>query len=101
MSRIRAAFLVFVAVGGLAAATVASRDAFIMGFFFIFWGGASAMIAWFATGKGAFSRAVEPGIQYVANAEQRPFFDENGVHRFHGDVFDVENHPNPGAQGRV
>jgi hypothetical protein len=29
-----------------------------------------------------------------------PFTDELGVQRYPGDVFDMENHPRPGANGR-
>ena len=44
---------------------------------------------------------VDPGLHSATCTETRPFFDENGVHRFEGDVLDVENHPTTGAQGRI
>ena len=31
---------------------------------------------------------------------RNPFTDQLGVHRYPGDVLDVENHPTPGAHGR-
>lgn len=101
MNRVRAALLALVAVGGLAAATVTSRDAFVMGFFFVFWGGASAVVMWVASRNWKAAEDVIPDPQIGTGGEDRPFFDETGVHRFHGDVFDVENHPHPGAHGRV
>jgi hypothetical protein len=30
-----------------------------------------------------------------------PFVDECGVRHFQGDVYDLPNHPTPGAHGRV
>jgi hypothetical protein len=30
-----------------------------------------------------------------------PWVDASGVHRFPGDVFDIENHPRPGANGHI
>ena len=101
MKRVWTVLFAFVAVGGLAAVTVTSRGAFVMGFFFVFWGAAAAVIAWLAGGKWTSEEDADPDLQNVSNAENRPFFDESGVHRFQGDVFDVENHPTPGAQGRV
>jgi hypothetical protein len=31
---------------------------------------------------------------------RNPFTDQLGVHRYPGDVMDIENHPSPGAHGR-
>ncbi len=72
-----------------------------MGFFFVFWGGASAAVMWVASRNWAAAQEVDPDLRSATSAENRPFFDENGVHRFQGDVFDAENHPTPGAQGRI
>ena len=101
LNRVRAVALAFVVVGGLAAATVAARGAFVMGFFFVFWGGASAAVMWVASRNWTVAQEADPDLRIAASAENRPFFDENGVHRFQGDAFDVENHPTPGAQGRI
>jgi hypothetical protein len=101
LNRVRAVLVAFIAVGGLAAATVPERGAFVMGFFFVLWGGASAAVVWVASRNWTPAEDIGPDLQNATSAENRPFFDENGIHRFHGDVFDVENHPTPGAQGRV
>ncbi len=101
MNRVRTVLLAFAVVGGLAAATVIARGAFVMGFFFVFWGGAAAAVMWVASRNWTAAHEADPDLRSAASAENRPFFDENGVHRFQGDVFDVENHPTPGAQGRI
>ncbi|OGA98948.1 MAG: hypothetical protein A3E25_06675 [Burkholderiales bacterium RIFCSPHIGHO2_12_FULL_69_20] len=101
VNRVRTVLLALVVVGGLAAATVTDRGAFVMGFFFVFWGGASAAVMWVASRNWTAAQEVDPDLRSATSAENRPYFDENGVHRFQGDVFDVENHPTPGAQGRI
>lgn len=101
MNRVRTVLLAFAVVGGLAAATVTARGAFVMGFFFVFWGGATAAVMWVASRNWTAVQEADPGLRSATSPEDRPFFDENGVHRFQGDVFDVENHPTPGAQGRI
>ena len=101
MNRVRAVLLAFVVGGGLAAATVTARGAFVMGFFFVFWGGAIAAVMWVASRNWTAAQEVDPDLRGATGAEDRPFFDQHGVHRFEGDVFDVENHPTPGAQGRI
>ena len=101
LNRARAVLVAFVAVGGCAAATVTARGAFVMGFFFVFWGGVSAAVMWIASRNWTAAPDVDPGLHSATCTETRPFFDENGVHRFEGDVLDVENHPTTGAQGRI
>lgn len=101
LNRVRVVLLAFVAVGGLAAAAVADRGSFVMGFFFVFWGGAAAGVTWVASRGWVPAEEVDPDFQSITSTEDRPFFDENGVHRFQGDILDVENHPTTGAQGRV
>jgi hypothetical protein len=99
VNRVRTVLLAFVVVGGLAAATVTDRGAFVMGFFFVFWGGASAAVMWVASRNWTAAQEVDPELLSATGAQNRPFFDENGVHRFQGDVFDVENQSDAGCTG--
>lgn len=101
LNRVPVVLLAIAVVGGLAAATVTSRGGFVMGFFFVFWGGVAALIAWVASCNRTSEAETDPALADVCKAEDRPFFDETGVHRFQGDVLDVENHPTAGAQGRI
>lgn len=83
----------FGVVGAGAAATVADRGAFVIAFFWLMFGGVAGLLVLLA--RRSESELVPPEV--VAPS---PFTDQLGVHRYPGDVLDVENHPTPGAHGR-
>ena len=86
----------FAVVGAIAASTVTSRGAFVMGFFVLFFGAIAAGLVLLSAGQW---NADDPEPIDVSNPD--PFIDEHGVVHHPGDVFDLENHPTPGAHGRV
>ena len=49
----------FVVVGGLAAATVTGHEVRSPGFFFVFWGGASAAVMWVASANWTAAQEVD------------------------------------------
>jgi hypothetical protein len=102
MSRGRRAVLAFVVSGALAASSVTSRGAFVVGFFFLFFGAIVGLLAWLAGGRwnSAGNTLLEEDMKPGAIEHRDPFVDESGVHRYPGDVFDLENHPTPGAHGK-
>lgn len=83
----------FGVVGAGAAATVADRGAFVIAFFWLMFGGIAGLLVLLARRTDV---AVDPPAVQVRN----PFTDQLGVHRYPGDVMDIENHPSPGAHGR-
>ncbi len=85
MSRSSTVLLVFCVAGGLAATTVWSRSAFVIGFF-----------VGLSRRRWDSSEPTSPEIDCPD-----PFVDECGVRHFQGDVYDLPNHPTPGAHGRV
>jgi hypothetical protein len=93
MARFKLAAWTFGVVGALAAATVTDRGAFVIVFFWLMFGGIAGVLVLIA--RGADVVAEPPGIEV-----RNPFTDQLGVHRYPGDVLDVENHPSPGAHGR-
>jgi hypothetical protein len=92
MSRLKVALLAFCCVGGLAAVSVSDRGAFVVGFVGLMFGGIAAAVAMVASPRG------EVAVPELVSPD--PFTDELGVQRHPGDVFDMENHPRPGANGR-
>lgn len=102
MSRGSRAILAFVVSGALAAMSVASRGALVVGFFFLFFGSIVGLLAWLAGGRwrSAGNTLLEEAVKPSAAEHRDPFVDESGVHRHPGDVFDLENHPTPGAHGK-
>lgn len=103
MSRGSKAILAFVVAGGLAASSVTSRGAFVAGFFFLFFGLIVGLVAWVAGGRRS-SKGNTPLAEDLHRdelGERSPLVNEIGVHRSFGDVLDLENHPEPGACGRV
>jgi hypothetical protein len=103
MGRGSKAILACVVAGGLAASSVTSRGAFVVGFFFLFFGLIVGLVAWLAGGrlssKGNTLRNED--LHRDELGERSPLVNETGVHRHFGDVLDLENHPEPGACGRV
>jgi hypothetical protein len=94
MGRFRSAAWTFGVVGALAAATVSDRGAFVIVFFWLMFGGIAGLLV----------LAARRGDVVVAPPEievRNPFTDQLGVHRYPGDVLDIENHPSPGAHGRL
>jgi hypothetical protein len=83
----------FGVVGAVAAASVADRGAFVIAFFWLMFGGIAGLLVLLA-------RRTEADIAPPEVAAPSPFTDQLGVHRYPGDVLDVENHPTPGANGR-
>lgn len=103
MGRGSRAILAFVLVGGLAASSVTSRGPFVVGFFFLFFGSIVGLVAWLAGGRWS-SKATTSHVDDLHRdelGERSPLANEIGVHRHSGDVLDLENHPEPGACGRV
>ena len=103
MSRCSKAILAFVVAGGLAAWSVASRGAFVVGFFFLFFGLIVGLVAWLASGRSSSkgNTLLEQDHHCDELGERSPLVNEMGVHRYVGDVLDLENHPEPGSCGRV
>lgn len=103
MSRGSKAILAFVVAGGLAASSVTSRGAFVAGFFFLFFGLIVGLAAWVAGGRRSSKgdTPFEEDLHRDELGERSPLVNEIGVHRSFGDVLDLENHPEPGACGRV
>ena len=93
MARFKFAAWTFSIVGGLAAASVFDRGAFVIAFFWLMFGGIAGLLVLLARRTDV---AVDPPAVQVRN----PFTDQLGVHRYPGDVMDIENHPSPGAHGR-
>lgn len=93
MARFKLAAWTFGVVGALAAATVTDRGAFVIVFFWLMFGGIAGLLVLVAR-RGAVV-VVPPEIEV-----RNPFTDQLGVHRYPGDVLDIENHPSPGAHGR-
>ena len=58
--------------------------------------GIAALVAWLSRSRWDSSEPTPPKIDCPD-----PFVDECGVRHFHGDVYDLQNHPTPGAHGRV
>lgn len=102
MGRGSKAILAFVVAGGLAASSVTSRGAFVAGFFFLFFGLIVGLVAWVAGGRGS-SKSNSPHEDFHRDelGVRSPLLNEIGVHRYIGDALDLENHPEPGACGRV
>ena len=102
MGRGGRAILAFVVSGALAAVSVTSRGAFVVGFFFLFFGSIVGLLVWLAGGRwnSAGNTLLEEDMKPRAIEHRDPFVDELGVHRYPGDVFDLENHPTPGAHGK-
>ena len=92
MSKLKFASLAFCCVGGLAAVSVWERGAFVVGFVGLMFGGIAAAVAMIASPR---AEVVVPELE-----ASDPFTDELGVQRYPGDVFDMESHPRPGANGR-
>ena len=92
MAKAKVALAAFLIVGGIAASTVTERDPFVIAFFWLLFGGVAAALAMFA-GPDQDVVVPEPTVP-------NPFTDELGVQRYPGDVFDLEIHPRPGANGR-
>ena len=103
MSRGSKTILAFLLGGGLAALSVTSRGAFFVGFFFLFFGSIVGLVAWVASGRksGKGSNSLEGDLHRDELGERSPLVNEAGVHRYIGDVLDLENHPEPGGGGRV
>lgn len=103
MSRGGKAILAFVMAGGLAASSVTSRGAFVVGFFFLLFGSIVGFLAWLAGGRrnSQGNTLLEVGLHRDELGERSPLVNETEVHRYFGDVLDPENHPEPGASGRV
>lgn len=93
MTRFKMAVWTFGVVGALAAATVIDRGAFVIGFFWLMFGGIAGLLVWVARRGDVVVDSPEVEVR-------NPFTDQLGVHRYPGDVLDVENHPSPGAHGR-
>ena len=102
MGRGSRAILAFVVAGALAASSVTSRGAFVAGFFFLFFGSIVGLLVWLAGGrwKSAGDTSPEEDMKPRAIRHRDPFVDESGIRRYPGDVFDLENHPTPGAHGK-
>jgi hypothetical protein len=96
MSRSSTVLLALCLAGGLAATTVWSRSAFVIGFFVVFWGSMAALLVWLSRRRWDSSEPPSPEIDCPD-----PYVDECGVRHFQGDVYDLPNHPTPGAHGRV
>lgn len=103
VSRLTNAGVAFVVGGAVAATAVISRGAFAAWFFFLFFGSIVGLFAWLAGGRwrSAGNVVLEESLNPKEPETRSPFADEFGVHRYPGDTFDVENHPLPGAMGRV
>ena len=103
MSRMTRAVLAFVVAGGLASMSVSSRGAFVSAFFFLFFGSIVAFAVWMlgARRRAGDNAFVEDDQKPMEIKCPGPFIDELGVQRYAGDVFDLENFPEPGACGRV
>lgn len=103
MGRGSKAILAFVVAGGLAASSVTSRGAFVVGFFFLFFGSIVGLVARLASGRWSSkgSALLKDDAHLDELGERSPLVNEIGVHRCSGDVLDLENHPEPGACGRV
>lgn len=102
MGRGSRAILAFIVSGALAASSVTSRGSFVVGFFFLFFGSIVGVVVWLAGGrwKSEGNTVLEEDMTPRAPEHRDPFVDESGVHRHPGDVFDLENHPTPGAHGK-
>lgn len=93
MARFKMAAWTFGVVGALAGATVIDRGAFVIAFFWLMFGGIAGLLVLVARRAGE-------GVETPELEVRNPFTDQLGVHRYPGDVLDVENHPAPGAHGR-
>lgn len=122
MARLTNGLIAFGLVGALAAASVSERGSFVVVFFWLMFGGIAGLLAMMASKGGGGERNDHSTADGVCEIDGHPFnratgalmlvdsragghkdafVDENGVQRYHGDVFDFENHPTPGAHGRV
>lgn len=94
--RMRNIFIVTIFAGTVGAAATTSADPFVIVFCFAFW----ALIACAIMLLARFSRSDEIDEQPISKIEEiDPWVDQDGVHHFPGDVFDIENNPRPGAHG--
>jgi len=93
----RVTFIVFLAgsAGLIGAVTTTSDSNFVRAFCFVFWFvGVAAFLAIARLGSGRRHGSSGQDIRPVD-----PWVDADGVRHFPGDVFDIENHPRPGAHG--
>jgi hypothetical protein len=117
MVRLRNGLMAFVVVGGLASLSVLDREVGGVMFFWVFFGGIAGAVALVATGGRVKPELDDDELAYLgheswsqfsgplARHAPRPRYedslaDENGVVRYPGDEFDIENFPTPGACGR-
>ena len=68
----------------------------LLAFCVVFWGSIAALLVWLSRRRWDSSEPTSPEIDCPD-----PFVDECGVRHFQGDVYDLPNHPTPGAHGRV
>lgn len=122
MAKMTNGLIAFGVVGALAAASVSERGSFVVGFFWLMFGGIAGMLAMMASKSekvgGCSDAALEEqsdttghpfsNVSAVmrindasAEGQKEAFVDGNGVLRYPGDVFDFENHPTPGAHSRI
>jgi hypothetical protein len=96
MSRVKIAGVAFTLVGAIAASTVIGRGLWVAGFFVLLFGGVAAALVLLSGGNWS---AEDPEPIDIANTD--PYIDEHGIVHYPGDPFELENHPVPGAHGRI
>jgi hypothetical protein len=94
--RMRTVLLAALAAGVLGSRWTTSQSTFVIIGFGSFWAVVAFGLLMWARWRSSDSRSIttphaEPGD---------PWTDEQGVHRFPGDVFDIANHPHPGKHSR-
>jgi len=94
--RMRTVLLAALAAGVLASRWTTSQSTFAIVGFGAFWAGVVFVVLMWARRRSSHIRLAK-----VPQAEAGdPWTDEQGVHRFTGDVFDIANHPHPGKHSR-
>ena len=122
MARMRNGLVAFGLVGALAAASVSERGSFVVAVFWLMFGGIAGLLVVMASkGERGDRNDRSPAVGLCemdghpfngatgalrlmdsrAAGHKDAFVDENGVQRYPGDVFDLENHPTPGAHSRI
>lgn len=94
--RMQSVLLSAIVAGGLGAAWTSSESTFVMvGCGLLWFLVAFAVLMWARSSKSA-GRSIAPPRHEVGD----PWTDEQGVHHFPGDVFDIANSPHPGKHSR-
>lgn len=94
--RILTVMLAALVAGVLGAVWTTSGSTFVIVGCGLFWFIVTFAVLMWARSRKSGGRSITPPRHEVGD----PWTDEQGVHRFPGDVLDIANHPHPGKHSR-